>query len=68
MLMIEERAKGPGIKFIALGSTGMGKNFYLKLGYTEQLLIQCEKHSLEDLLSWIPAKVFYTNDYDKKIN
>ena len=51
MLMIEERAKGPGIKFIALGSTGMGKNFYIKLGYTEQLLIQCEKHSLEDLLS-----------------
>jgi hypothetical protein len=69
MLLIEERAKARGVRLIALGAAETAEGFYAKLGYTGSLLIQSERHSIEELLSLnTKYEVRYTRVYDGKIN
>lgn len=51
MLMLETRALGHGINRLVLGAAESAEGFYQKLGYTGALLIQSEKHSIDELLS-----------------
>ena len=68
MLMLEERAKTHNVSVIALGAVETGEEFYAKLGYTGSLLIQSEKHSIDELLA-INTKypVNYTRVHDETI-
>ena len=52
---LEKRAKKLGITniFIAIGSGQ--EEFYAKLGYTGQMLIQSEKHSVDDLKNFLAS-------------
>ena len=69
MILLEERAKAHGVKLIALGSVQTAEGFYAKLGYIGSLLIQSEKHGIDELLSLNTRyEVRYTNVYDSKIN
>jgi len=69
MLLLEERAKAHGVKLIALGAVQSAERFYAKLGYTGSLLIQSEKHSIDELLSLnTKYPVNYTRVHDGKIN
>ena len=51
MLLLEKRALGHGIRHLMLGAVENAEGFYQKLGYSGNLLIQSEKHSIEELLS-----------------
>lgn len=51
MLTLEKRALERGIHHLALGAAESAEGFYQKLGYTGTLLIQSEKHGIEELLS-----------------
>jgi len=51
MLLLEKRALGHGIHNLALGSVEGAEGFYEKLGYNGVLLVQSEKHSIEELLA-----------------
>jgi len=51
MLTLEKRALGHGIHHLGLGAVESAKGFYRKLGYTGTLLIQSEKHSVNELLA-----------------
>jgi len=51
MLLLEKRALGHGIHHLGLGAVESAEGFYQKLGYTGTLLIQSEKHSIEELLA-----------------
>ena len=67
--MIEKRAKAKGITLIACGAVQEAEEFYSKLGFTGSLLIQSEKHSIEELLSLNTTyKVNYTRVHDETIN
>jgi GNAT superfamily N-acetyltransferase len=55
MLLVEKRAKELGVHLLALGSAETAEGFYAKLGYTGQLLIQSEKHTIDELLSLNPG-------------
>lgn len=69
MFLIEERAKNLGVHLIALGATETSEEFYIKLGYTGQLLIQSENHTIDELLSLNPGyPVAFTNIYEGTIN
>ena len=69
MLLLEERGKTHGVPLIALGAVQMAEGFYSKLGYTGSLLIQSEKHSIEELLALnTKYKVNYTRVHDGTIN
>ncbi|MDD4124361.1 MAG: GNAT family N-acetyltransferase [Eubacteriales bacterium] len=69
MLKLEKRALGHGIHRLCLGATESAEGFYEKLGYTGQLLIQSEKHTIKELIALNPGYlVVYTNIYDEKIN
>ena len=69
MLLLEERAKACGIRLIALGAVQAAEGFYAKLGYTGSLLIQSEKHSIEEILSLnTKYAVNYTRVHDGTIN
>lgn len=69
MLEVEHRAKKLGAHLIALGSVEAAEGFYEKLGYTGQLLIQSEKHSIDELKALNPAyPVAFTNIHDGKIS
>jgi GNAT superfamily N-acetyltransferase len=69
MLLLEERAKNLGIKTIGLGAVREAEGFYAKLGYTGSLLIQSEKHSIEELLALnTEHHVNYTRVHDGTIN
>jgi len=69
MLLIEKRAKALGVHLLALGSTESAEGFYAKLGYTGQLLIQSEKHTIDELLSLNPGyPIVFTNIYDGTVN
>jgi GNAT superfamily N-acetyltransferase len=69
MMLLEERAKSYGVPLIALGAVQAAEGFYSKLGYTGSLLIQSEKHSIDDLLSLnTKYKVNYTRVHDGTIN
>lgn len=63
--LIENRAKDLGVHLIALGSVDSAVEFYEKLGYTSQLLIQSPKHTVDELLSLNPGfPILFTNIYD----
>jgi len=51
MLLLEKRALGHGIHHLGLGAVETAEGLYAKLGYTGNLLIQSEKHSIEELLA-----------------
>jgi GNAT superfamily N-acetyltransferase len=69
MLLIEKRAKALGVHLLALGSTETAEGFYAKLGYTGQLLIQSQKHTIDELLSQNPGyPIAFTNIYDGTVN
>ena len=66
---VERRAWHFGAKLIALGSAETAEGFYQKLGYTGQLLIQSEKHTVDELLKLNPGyPVVFINVYDGKIH
>ncbi len=67
--LIENRAKALGVHLIALGSADSAVEFYEKLGYTSQLLIQSPKHTVDELLSLNPGlPILFTNIYDGTIH
>ena len=69
MLLLEKRAKTKGVPVIGLGAVQTAEGFYAKLGYTGSLLIQSEKHSIEELLSPnTKYPVNYTRVHDGTIN
>lgn len=69
MLEVEKRVKSLGYHNIALGSAESAEGFYEKLGYTGLLLIQSEKHSIDELKSLNSLyEVIYTNVYDGIVN
>jgi len=69
MMMLEERAKNHDVHLIALGAVQTAEGFYARLGYTGSLLVQSEKHSIDELLSLNTGyEVRYTNIYDGTIN
>jgi len=69
MLLLEKRAKANGVHLIALGAVQTAEGFYAKLGYTGSLLIQSEKHTIDELLSLnTKYPVNYTRVHDGKIN
>ena len=69
MLLLEKHALAHGINRLSLGAVESAEGFYVKLGYTGFLLIQSEKHSIEELLSLnTKYKVINTNVYDGIIN
>jgi hypothetical protein len=69
ILLLEERAKTHGVHVIGLGAVQSAEGFYAKIGYTGSLLIQSEKHSIDELLSLnTKYKVNYTRVHDGTIN
>lgn len=69
MLLIEKRAKALDVHLLALGSAETAEGFYAKLGYTGQLLIQSQKHTIDELLSLNPGyPIAFTNIYDGTVN
>lgn len=53
----------------ALASVETAEGFYQRLGYTGQLLIQSEKHTVDELIALNPGcPVVFTNVYGGKIN
>jgi GNAT superfamily N-acetyltransferase len=69
MMILEERAISKGVSVIGLGAVQSAEGFYSKIGYTGSLLIQSEKHSIEELLSLNTAyPVNYTRVHDGTIN
>ena len=69
MLLLEENALGHGIHHLALGAAESAEGFYQKLGYTGTLLIQSEKHSIDELLALNDQyRVINTGVYDGTVN
>lgn len=69
MLEAEKRIKALGFHSIALGSAEGKEGFYEKLGYSGSLLIQSEKHSVDELKAFNKKyEVIYTNVYEGAIN
>lgn len=69
MFAVEKQSQMLGAKLIALASVETAEGFYQKLGYTGQLLIQSEKHTVDELVALNPGyPVVFTNVYDGKIN
>jgi len=69
MLLLEQRALGRGIRHLALGAVESAEGFYQKLGYTGTLLVQSEKHSVEELLALnTKYRVISTNLYDGTVH
>ena len=51
MLLLETRAIKHGVRHLSLGAVESAEGFYKKLGYTGTLLIQSERHGIDELLS-----------------
>lgn len=51
MLELEKHVLGHGIHNLALGAVESAEGFYQKLGYIGTLLVQSEKHSIDELLA-----------------
>ena len=69
MLLLEKRALEHGIHHLGLGAVESAEGFYQKLGYTGTLLIQSEKHSIEELLALnTEYRVKSTSVYDGTVN
>lgn len=65
----EKRIKNLGHNNITLGSIEGAEGFYEKLGYTGSLLIQSQKHSIDELKSLNKTyKIIGTNVYDETVN
>ena len=63
------REKALGVHLLELGSAEAAEEFYAKLGYTGQLLIQSQKHTIDELLSLNPGyPIVFTNIYDSTVN
>lgn len=66
---VEKEAKKLDVHLLALGSVESAEGFYERIGFTGQLLIQSEKHTINELLALNPGyPVVFTNVYDGKIN
>jgi len=69
MFLLEARGKSYGAHVIGLGAVQSAEGFYSKLGYTGSLLIQSQKHSIDELLSLnTEYAVNYTRVHDGIIN
>lgn len=69
MLEAERRIRALGYRGIALGALEGAERFYEKLGYSGSLLVQSEKHSIEELKSLSQGyEVTGTNVWEGKIN
>ena len=69
MLSLEKRALAHGIHHLGLGAVESAEGFYAKLGYTGSLLVQSEKHSIDELLALNTTyRVIRTNVYDGVVN
>ena len=69
MLRLEQAAKTLGAARLTLGAAESAEAFYAKLGYTGSLLIQSEKHSIDELLAHsVGHPVLYTNVWGGIIN
>ena len=69
MLEVEKEAMKQQVHLLALASAETAEEFYAKLGYTRQLLIQSQDFTVEELLTLNPDyHVEFTNVYDGKIN
>lgn len=69
MLRLEEAAKLRGVHLLALGSIESAEGFYAKLGYTGSLLVQSERHSIDELLAYSGKyHVNYTNIWGGTLN
>ena len=69
MRELEKRAKAVGIRKLALGAAESAEGFYAKLGYTGSLLIQSEKHAVEELLAInTEHSVIYTSVWGGTVN
>ena len=55
MLALEERARAQGVGLLTLGSVESAEGFYAGLGYTGSLLIQSERHGVDELLALNPG-------------
>ena len=71
---IEKRVKKLGYNGVVLGIEEGEEEFYAKLGYTGQMLIQSEKHSVDELKNYLESlgnknwELRNTNIYDGYIN
>ncbi|MEA4831656.1 hypothetical protein SDC9_102391 [bioreactor metagenome] len=66
---VEKEAKNLNVHLLALGSVESAEGFYERIGFTGQLLIQSEKHTIDELLALNPGyPVAFSNVYDGKIN
>jgi GNAT superfamily N-acetyltransferase len=71
---IEKRAKNLGYTGIALGIGEGQEKFYAKLGYTGSMLVQSEKHSVDELKNFLKSvgnkshEITGTNVYEGYIN
>ncbi len=69
MFLLEKRALRHGIHHLGLGAVESAEEFYQKLGYTGTLLVQSEKHSIDELLSLNEKyPVRGTNVYEGTVN
>ena len=69
MVLLEARSRGHGIHHLGLGAVESAEGFYQKLGFTGTLLIQSEKHDIDELLSLNDKyRVINTNVYDGTVN
>lgn len=69
MLLLEKRAIAHGVHSLSLGAVESAEGFYEKLGYTGTLLIQSEKHNVDELLSLDTVyAVRFTNVYEGSVN
>lgn len=69
MVEVEKRAKDLGYHGITLGAVEGAEGFYAKLGYTGSLLVQSEKHSIDELKSFNETyQVIHTSVYDGTVN
>ena len=69
MVEVERQSKVIGARMVALGANEAAEDFYQKLGYIGQLLIQSEKCTADEMLALNPGyPVAFTNVYDGKIH
>lgn len=71
---LENRAKKLGCKGVAVGVSEGKEEFYAKLGYTGSMLVQSEKHSVDELKKYLASlknknyEITGTNVYDGYVN
>jgi predicted N-acetyltransferase YhbS len=69
MLLLEKHSLVHGIHRLTLGAVESAEGFYQKLAYTGTLLIQSDKHSIDEILALnCKYQVINTNVYDGIVN